>query len=174
MTRGLVRKNNFSDLDNAEQARINLGLATADYNRIRGLYTSAGISNIDVQRIAGSTGNYQNQLNSLNGTISGIDANLYANKIGDTLTGTWTNAGRISAVSIRQSGTTPTASSDALFTHDYQAGQFQLNATSMVANSGLTVEIFVDGGGVVFASGVVPNKLVPIKIGGVPYFLEAG
>jgi hypothetical protein len=54
MTRGLVRKNNLSDLENAEQARINLGLATADYNRIRGLYASAGVSNIDVQRIAGS------------------------------------------------------------------------------------------------------------------------
>jgi hypothetical protein len=54
MTRGLVRKNNLSDLENAEQARINLGLATADYNRIRGLYASAGVSNVDVQRIAGS------------------------------------------------------------------------------------------------------------------------
>ena len=36
MARGLVRKNNLSDLENAEQARINLGLASADYNRIRG------------------------------------------------------------------------------------------------------------------------------------------
>ena len=51
MTRGLVRKNNLSDLPDAEQARINLGLASADYNRIRGLYISAGVSNVDVQRI---------------------------------------------------------------------------------------------------------------------------
>jgi hypothetical protein len=46
MTRGLVRKNNLSDLPSPEQARTNLGLATADYNRIRGLYASAGVSNL--------------------------------------------------------------------------------------------------------------------------------
>jgi hypothetical protein len=174
MTRGLVRKNNLSDLPDPAQARRNLGLADADYNRIRGLYSSAGVSNVDVQRIAGSTGNYQAQINSINATVSGIVPDLYANKTGDTLTGSWTNTGRISAVSIRQSGVTPTPSADALFTHDYQGGQFQLNTATMVANSGLTVENFVDGGGVVFASGVVTNKLVPISIGGVPYFLEAG
>jgi hypothetical protein len=174
MTTGLVRKNNLSDLPSPEQARINLGLATADYNRIRGLYASAGVSNVDVQRIAGSLGNYQGQINSLNSTTSGVDATLYANRAGDTLTGTWTNTGRISAISIRQSGTTPAASSDALFTHDYQGGQFQLNASAMVANLGLTVENIVDGGGVEFASGVTTNKLVPITIGSIPYFLEAG
>jgi hypothetical protein len=174
MTRGLVRKNNLSDLPDPAQARRNLGLADADYNRIRGLYASAGVSNIDVQRIAGSTGNYQAQINSINATVSGIVPDLYANKTGDTLTGSWTNTGRISAVSIRQSGVTPTPSADALFTHDYQGGQFQLNTATMVANSGLTVENFVDGGGVVFASGVVTNKLVPISIGGIQYFLEAG
>jgi hypothetical protein len=174
MTRGLVRKNNLSDLPDPAQARRNLGLADADYNRIRGLYSSAGVSSVDVQRIAGSTGNYQAQINSINATVSGIVLSLYANKTGDTLTGSWTNTGRISAVSIRQSGVTPTPSADALFTHDYQVGQFQLNTATMVANSGLTVENFVDGGGVVFASGVVTNKLVPISIGGVPYFLEAG
>jgi hypothetical protein len=44
----------------------------------------------------------------------------------------------------------------------------------MVANSGITVERIVDGGAVAFASGIVPNKLVPITIGNIPYFLEAG
>lgn len=174
MTRGLVRKNNFSDLPNPEQARINLGLATADYNRIRGLFQSAGVSNVDVQRIANSAGNYQVQLNSINSTVSGIVPSLYANKAGDSLTGTWTNTGRISAINIRVSGVTPQASSDTLFMHDYQGGEFKLSASSMVAPSGLTVEKLGDGGGVVFASGVVTNKLVPISIGGVPYFLEAG
>ena len=72
MTRGLVRKNNLSDLPSPEQARTNLGLATADYNRIRGLYASAGVSNFDIQRIAGSAGNYQQQINSINGIVSGI------------------------------------------------------------------------------------------------------
>jgi hypothetical protein len=41
-------------------------------------------------------------------------------------------------------------------------------------NLGLTVQGLKDNGGVVFASGVVANKRVPIAINGVPYFLEAG
>jgi hypothetical protein len=32
----------------------------------------------------------------------------------------------------------------------------------------------VDKGGVVFASGIIVDRLVPLKIGGVPFFLEAG
>jgi hypothetical protein len=174
MTRGLVRKNNLSDLPSPEQARINLGLATADYNRIRGLFQSAGVTNIDVQRIAGSAGGYQAQINSINSTISGIIPALYANRAGDTLSGTWTNIGRMNAVNITVSGSPPAQSTDALFVHDYQGGEFRLTASAMVAPSGLTVESISDGGGVVFASGVVTNKLVPITIGSIPYFLEAG
>jgi hypothetical protein len=174
MTRGLVRKNNLSDLPSPEQARINLGLATADYNRIRGLSQSAEISNVDLQRIAGANGNYQAQINSINATVSGIVPSLYADKAGDALGGTWKNIGRISAVNIKVSGTTPQPSSDALFAHDYQGGEFKLSTSSMTAPSGLTVERFGDGGGVVFASGVTTNKLVPITIGSIQYFLEAG
>jgi len=174
MTRGLVRKNNLSDLPSPEQARINLGLATADYQRIRGLFQSAQVSNLDVQKIAGATSNFQQQINSINATVSGIIPILYANKAGDSLTGTWTNTGIMSAVAIRSSGVTPQASSDALFTHAYQEGLFKLSAATMVANSGLTVEVLVDGGGVAMASGVVTNKLVPVKIGGVQFFVEAG
>jgi hypothetical protein len=174
MTRGLVRKNNLSDLPSPEQARINLGLATADYNRIRGLFQSAGVTNIDVQRIAGSAGGYQAQINSINSTISGIIPALYADRAGDTLSGTWTNIGRMNAVNITVSGNPPAQSTDALFVHDYQGGEFRLTASAMVAPSGLTVESISDGGGVVFASGVVTNKLVPITIGSIPYFLEAG
>ena len=174
MTRGLVRKNNLSDLPSPEQARINLGLATADYNRIRGLFQSAGVTNIDVQRIAGSAGGYQAQINSINSTISGIIPALYANRAGDTLSGTWTNIGRMNAVNITVSGSPPAQSTDALFVHDYQGGEFRLTASAMVAPSGLTVESISNGGGVVFASGVTTNKLVPITIGSIPYFLEAG
>ena len=174
MPRGLVRKNNLSDLPSPEQARINLGLATADYRRIRGLYASAGVSNIDVQRIARSTNNYQTQINSINAIISGIVPSLYANKTGDTLSGLWTNVGSIGAVGIRVSGVTPTASSGALFLHDYQSGQFQLSTSDMVAPSGLNAENIIDKGNVVFASGVTTNLLVPVKIRGVQYFLEAG
>ena len=174
MTKGLVRKNNLSDLENAEQARINLGLATADYNRIRGLYPSAGVSNIDVQRLAGSTSNFQQQINSINAAVSGINPSLYANRSGDTLTGTWTNQGRIFALSFVASGVTPAQSADASWTHLYQEGNFELTATTAVMNSGVTVGAFVNGNNVVFASGIVPNKRVPVRINGVPYFLEAG
>ena len=174
MTRGLVRKNNLSDLPSPEQARSNLGLATADYNRIRGLFQSAGVTNVDVQRIAESAGGYQAQINSINATISGIIPALYADKAGDSLSGTWTNIGRMSAVNIKVSGSTPQESTDALFSHDYQAGEFRLSTSAIVAPSGLTVESISNGGGVVFASGVTTNKLVPITIGGIPYFLEAG
>jgi hypothetical protein len=174
MTRGLVRKNNLSDLPDPVQARTNLGLATADYNRIRGLFTSAGVSNVDVQRIARSTSNFQQQINSISATISGINLSLYVDRTGDSITGEWNNVGRMSAVSIRQSGTTPSPSSDALFTHDYQGGNFRLTASTVTINTGLTVENFVDGGSMVLASGITPNARVPISIGGVPFFLEAG
>jgi hypothetical protein len=174
MTRGLVRNNNLSDLPNPIQARANLGLATADYNRIRGLFTSAGVSNIDVQRLAGSTSNFQQQINSINATISGIVPSLYVDRTGDSITGEWTNIGRMSAVFIRQSGTTPSPSTDALFTHEYQEGNFRLTASTLTINTGLTVENFVDGGSMVLGSGITPNARVPISIRGVPFFLEAG
>jgi len=174
MTRGLVRKNNFSDLPDAIQARTNLGLATADYNRIRGLFTSAGVSNVDVQRIARSTNNFQQQINGISATASGIVPSLYVDRTGDSITGEWNNIGRMGAVFIRQSGTTPSPSFDALFTHDYQGGNFRLTTSTVTINTGLAVENFVDGGSMVLGSGITPNALVPISIGGVPFFLEAG
>lgn len=174
MTRGLVRKNNLSDLGNAEQARINLGLATADYNRIRGLYTSAGVSNVDVQRIAGSTGNFQAQINSLNASLSGIVPALYVSRSGDTITSGWTNQGYIQPGSLVQSGVVLSGSTDSLFTLTVSGLSYGLSTSSLVCNLGLTVQSLFDNGNAVFASGVVPNKLVPIKINGIPYFLEAG
>jgi hypothetical protein len=174
MVRGLVRNNNFSDLPSPEQARKNLGLVTADYRRIRGLFQSAGVTNVDIQRIAGSTGNYQDQINSINATVSGIDPTLFVNKSGDSIFGTWTNTGAMSAVGIRVSGSTPQPSLDPLFSYDYQLGTFELTTATLSAPSGLTTEEIVDRGGVVFASGVVVDRLVPVKIGGIPFFLEAG
>jgi hypothetical protein len=170
MTRGLVRKNNLSDLPDAEQARINLGLASADYNRIRGLYTSAGVSNVDVQRIGRSSSNFQQQID----TLSGIVPSLYVARSGDTITSGWTNQGYIQPGSLIQSGVTLGGSSDSLFTLTVSGLSYSLSTSALVCNLGLTVQGLVDNGSVVFASGVVPNKRVPVSINGVPYFLEAG
>ena len=174
MTRGLVRKNNLSDLLSSEQARINLGLASADYNRIRGLYTSAGVSNVDVQRIARSTSNFQQQIDSLNASLSGIVPSSYVTRSGDTIASGWTNQGYIQPGSLIQSGVTLSGSSDSLFTLTVSGLSYSLSTSSLVCNLGLTVQSLVDNGSVVFASGVVANKRVPISINGRPYFLEAG
>jgi hypothetical protein len=174
MTRGLVRKNNLSDLPSAEQARINLGLATADYNRIRGLFTSAGVSNVDVQRIAGSTSNFQGQINGLTATLSGIIPSLYVSRSGDTISGSWSNTGYIQPGSLVQSGVTLSGSSDSLFTLTVSGLSYALSTSTLTTNAGLTVQGLRDNGGVIFASGVVVNKRVPININGRPYFLEAG
>jgi len=174
MTRGLARKNNLSDLVSAEEARINLGLATADLNRIRGLYTSAGVSNVDVQRIAGSASDYQAQLNSLNSIFSSIDASLRVSRSGDTITSGWTNTGYIVPGFVVQSGVTLSGSSDSLFTLSVLGLNFALSTTTLVMQSGVTTEKFSGDDGLVFASGVTPNKLIPITIGNIPYFLEAG
>jgi hypothetical protein len=174
MTRGLVRKNNLSDLDSPEQARINLGLATADYDRIRGLYASAGVSNLDIQRIAGSTGNYQQQIASINATVSGIPASLYVDQVSPTISGEWNNIGSMGAASVLVSGSTISGSSDSLFTPDFTGGQFRLTTTSMVVNSGLTVQRFIDGGNLITATGVVVDTEIPVMINGVQFFIEAG
>ena len=173
MTRGLVRKNNLSDLPSPEQARTNLGLATADYNRIRGLFTSAGVSNVDVQRIANSTSNYQQQIDSLSSTLSGIVPSLYVTKSGDTISGTWTNTGYIQPASVIASGTTLSGSSDSLFTLTVEGLSYALSTSTLTMNLGLTLQGLRDNGNVVFTSGVTINRLVPISVNGVPYFLEA-
>jgi hypothetical protein len=174
MTRGLVRKNNLSDLADAVAARANLGLATADYNRIRGLYASAGVSNTDVQYIASSAGNYQAQINSCNTTLSGINPSLYVARSGDTITSGWTNTGYIQPSAVIQSGVTLSGSSDALFTLSVSGISFALSTTTLVMQSGVTVQALSSSGNTTVVSGVVPDKLIPVKIGGTSYFLEAG
>lgn len=174
MVRGLVRKNNLSDLPDPEQARINLGLATQDYNRIRGLYSSAGVSNVDVQRIAGSTSNFQQQINNLTATLSGINPALYVNRSGDTIVSGWTNQGYIQALRIVQNGTVLSGSTDSLFSLSVSGLSFALSTSTLACSSGITVQALSDNGAVTFASGVVPNKRVPVRINGVQYFFEAG
>ena len=173
MIKGLVRKNNLSDLESPEQARINLGLLTNDYNRIKGLYASAGISNLEIQRIANSQGNYQTQIDSINTTINSIVPAAYANVSGDTISGTWTNVGQMGAVSVLVGGSSISASSDSLFTLDTTGGQFRLTTGTLVAGNGLNVEKIIASGNTVVASGVVVGKRVPITINNIPFFLEA-
>jgi hypothetical protein len=99
---------------------------------------------------------------------------LYVSRSGDTVSGTWTNIGYIQPGSLVQSGVTLSGSSDALFTLSVSGLSYALSTSTLTMNSGLTVQGLRDNGGVVFASGVVANKLVPMRINGVPYFLEAG
>jgi hypothetical protein len=174
MTRGLVRKNNLSDLADPILARENLGLATADYNRIKGLYASAGVTSVDVQRIADSSGNYQAQINGLNVTLSGINSSLYVARSGDTITSGWTNTGYIQPSAVIQSGVTLSGSSDALFTLSVSGISFALSTATLVMQSGVSAQALSSSGNTTVVSGVVPNKLIPVKIGGTSYFLEAG
>lgn len=169
--RGLARQNNLSDLENPIQARINLGLATADYNRIRGLYAVAGLSNLSLQRIAGSTSNFQSQINAVSTTLAGIDANLYANKSGDTLTGTWTNSGSIQAGSFVVGGSTLTPSTDSLFTQT--SGSLALSANQAITMGyGLTVYGLVASGTVTASAQKTLANTLPVTINGLTYRLE--
>jgi hypothetical protein len=134
----------------------------------------SGISNREVQYIAGSTANYQNQLTSANASLSGITLDNAVSRSGDTISGTWTNTGSVGAQQVVFSGGTPTASTCAVFTHQSGEGQFRLTASSVTANNGITVERLVDSGNTVVASGVVPTRRIPITIAGTTYFMEAG
>ena len=173
MTRGLVRKNNLSDLTNAEQARINLGLQTNDYKRIKGLFLSSGLSNLDVQKIADSSANFQSQINASTGLLNTITPVLYANKAGDTLSGTWTNRGKIGASGIVVSGVTQSGSTDALFLRSSPLSSLQIAAASGVTMpSGLTVNHITSSGNVVTVSGKVATITMAISISGVPYKID--
>jgi hypothetical protein len=174
MARGLVRKNNLSDLPSPEQARINLGLASADLNKIKGLFPSAYIQPTEIQCLARSSSNFQQQIDSLNTTLSGIVPGTYVARSGDTITSGWTNTGFIQSSFVVQSGTVLSGSTDSLFSLTVSGLSYSLSTATLVCNLGLTVQSFEDNGNVVFASGIVPNKKVPVKIGGRQFFIEAG
>jgi len=126
-----------------------------------------------VQRIANSNGNYQAQINSLGSIVSGITPSLYVSRSGDTITSGWTNAGYIQPASVIQSDVTLSGSSDALFTLAVSGISFALFTTTLVMQSGITVQALSSSGNTTVASGTIPVRLVPIKIEGVSYFLEA-
>lgn len=173
MTRGLVRKNNLSDLENAQQAMVNLGLAVDDYRRIRGLFLSSGVTNVDIQRIANSSSNFQGQVNSSTSQLAIITPSLYANKAGDTLTGTWANRGPIGASGIVVSGVTLSGSSDALFSRSLPLSSLALETASGVTMpSGLSVNNITSSGNVVILSGITATSSMAITINSIPYKID--
>ncbi len=173
MTRGLVRKNNLSDLTDPIRARINLGLQTNDYRRIRGLFLSSGVTNVDVQRIANSSSNFQNQVDSSTALLATITPALYANKTGDTLTGVWTNRGKIGASGVVASGIVLSGSTDALFVRSLPLSSLQIETASGVTMpSGLTVRAMVSSGNVVVESGKTVDSFLNIQVNGVPYRID--
>lgn len=173
MTQGLVRKNDLSDLQNAEQARINLGLATNDYRRIRGLFLSSGVTNVDIQRIANSSSNFQDQIDSSTALLSTITPGLYADKAGDTLTGTWTNRGAIGASGIVISGATLSGSSDALFDRSLPLSSLGIETLSGVTMpSGLSVNNVTSSGNVIILSGITAASSMVVAINNIPYKID--
>lgn len=173
MTRGLVRKNNLSDLTNPEQARINLNLQTNDYRRIKGLSLSLGVSNVHIQQIANSSNNFQLQVNSSNASLATIVSNLYATKSGDALTGTWTNTGKIGARAFVVSGVTLSESTDALFLRSSPFSSLQITtASGVIIPSGLSVNNLTSSGNVVVASGKVATVTMAIQVRGLPYKID--
>ena len=173
MTRGLVRKNNLRDLIDPERARINLGLQSNDYRRIKGLFLSSGLTNLDVQKIANSSTNFQDQVDSSTALLSTITPVLYADKAGDTLTGTWTNSGKIGASGVVVSGIVLSGSTDALFSRSSPLSSLQIEtASGVVLPSGLIVNNVTSSGNVVVASGKVASVTMGISIRGVPYKID--
>lgn len=169
MTRGLARKNNLGDLTDPQKALANLGLAVADYNRIRGLY-AVGLTNTAIQRIASSTSNFQSQINSMNSVLSGIDPGLYANRTGDTLTGTWTNIGTISAQSF-VSGGTLNPSNDALFVCGPRSARIAALFSIELPN-GLYVRELVSEGNAIQSTEKPTASSMPLVVSGTTYRIE--
>lgn len=168
---GLTRNNNLSDLADPIKARANLGLADLDYRRIKGLWSIANLNNLCFQRIARSSSNFQVQLNTIGTALAGVSPSAYASRSGDTLTGTWTNVGLISAGSIMIGGSLATPSSDPLFLPS--AGSTRIASTkSLSLNYGLNTSALISEGNVVQSKLKVVAATVPILVSGVTYKVE--
>lgn len=173
MTRGLVKKNNLSDLQNVEQARTNLGWATQDYIAIRGLYVSSGVRNTDIQKIANSNGNFQSQINASTTSLTSIVPALYASQSGDTLTGTWTNQGAINANAIINNGTTLSGSISALFSRSLPLSSFGLETLSGITiASGVSVDRLLVSDNMIVSSGISETSKISIQVNGVDYKID--
>lgn len=178
MPRGLVRDNNLSDLPNRDQALVNLGINIASVERIQGVAFPGGVEPTDIQRIAGSSGNFQNQIDGFNRTLNGYDVNIhvsgsYVPRTGGPVFGTWTQVeGYIQASGLYQNGSQVSQSTDTLFTHAAD-GTFKLTTSVLRCDKGLDVKKLVDAGNIIMSGTLTPNVLYPITINGIAYNLEA-
>lgn len=172
MTKGLVRDNNLSDLPDPEAARINLGLRTEDYQRIKGLFLSSGLTNLDVQKINNSSSNFQSQINSSTARLATIEPSLYADKSGDTLTGTWTNQGKIGASGIIENDILLSGSTDSTFSRSLPLSSLEINASGITMPSGLKVAEVTSSGNVTIESGLTVANYMSILVDGREFRIE--
>lgn len=177
MPTGLVRDNNLSDLPNRDVALNNLGISIDDVERIRGAAFPYGVRSTDIQRIVASSGNFQQQLDTLSSGINNFEkavaSGAYVLKAGDTIAGTWTNTGGyIQASGIYVNGVQATPSTDSLFSHN-QDGNFEITTSVVRLDKGVTVDRFIDHNNIIISGALTPNVLYPITINGVSYNLEA-
>ncbi len=93
--------------------------------------------------------------------------------VGDALTGTWSNSGKINASGIIVSGVTLSGSTDALFSRSSPLSSLQIEtASGVVIPSGLTVNNLTSSGNIVIASGKVAASTIPVTIRGINYKVD--
>ena len=177
MTKGLVRANNFSDLADKDQAVVNLGLSSADYAALKGLYATAGIDFAVIGEIGNSQGNYQAQLDGLTTTFSGVALSGYVNRSGNSsIIGNWTHGGGYISVNNGLPSGYP-ASTDSLFSLSIESGEAVIVASGLVA-SGLSYNGVRQSNSTVtqasLRNGFSPLHLIPLQVGGQAYFAQAG
>jgi len=177
MTKGLVRANNFSDLADKDQAVVNLGLSSADYAALKGLYATAGIDFAVIGEIGNSQGNYQAQLDGLTTTFSGVALSGYVNRSGNSsIIGKWTHGGGYISVNNGLPSGYP-ASTDSLFSLSIESGEAVIVASGLVA-SGLSYNGVRQSNSTVtqasLRNGFSPLHLIPLQVGGQAYFAQAG
>ena len=175
MTKGLVRANNLADLSSKQDSIVNLGLAIADYDSLKSLYTTAGLDFSVVGSIAGSIGNYQAQIDGISSTLSGIVLSGFVNRQGNGLISTsWANSDGIISISGVLSGYPP--SSGTTFALSIEQGEAVITASGLSAND-LAYNSFRQANSTVVRasppSGFNTLQLIPLQVGGQSFFVQA-
>jgi hypothetical protein len=168
---GLLRDNNLSDLPDRQQALRNLGFSDTAIRNLNGVAFPGGVRAVDIQRISNSSGNYQGQLDGFNINLNSINFSQYVLRAGDTISGTWTNYGRIQARAFYANGVVRTPSTDSVFSHN-RDGQFELTTATINYNRGVSTVNIADFDNAIMSGVLVPNKIMPVQINGVSYNLE--